>query len=57
MTRENYFCSFGHIDFNLFIPPQVSLLRHFFFGEAIIDQIRSRIVEVEGIHASREECS
>jgi hypothetical protein len=33
------------------------LFRDFFFGETIIYEIRSRIVEVEGIHPSGEERS
>jgi hypothetical protein len=45
------------IDFDRFITSQISSSCDFFFGKRIVDEISSRIVEIEGIHATREEVS
>ena len=45
------------IDFNFSISSQITSFRNFFFGEAVVNETSSRIIEIEWIHPSGEELS
>jgi len=49
--------SLRDVDFDFIISSKVSFLSHFFFGEGIVNEVCSRIVEIEWIHSSWEELS
>jgi len=49
--------SLRDVDFYFFITSKISFFCHFFFGEGIVNEVCSRIVEIEWIHSSWEELS
>ena len=49
--------SLRDVDFNFSISSQITSFRNFFFGEAVVNETSSRIIEIEWIHSSWEELS
>ena len=56
-TRSHKFSVGGDVDFDGVGTSEVACFFYFFLGEGGVDKIGGCIVEVEGVHRSREELS